>query len=152
LRSARYTGIARVNGANKRFQNAAELQMHRLGYHDVRRSRVSSVVGIVVALSAATGIAALLTIVSTVPRGDSAFARAQPAISVVINRRLKSDRLELPASVPPAEENTLREIIRPGIAPAAPLESMPNPSIGVTRKAGFTLAPAEGSEQAPKSL
>jgi len=128
----------------------AELSTHRSDCPDIRRGGVrSSAIGIAAALSAAIGIAALLTIVSTVPPGDSAFARTQPPISITVNRRLKNDRLELPESNLPAD--TSPNTILPKIAPT-PLEAVPDPHVRMTRQARFTLVPAGGSGETPRTL
>jgi hypothetical protein len=121
-----------------------ELSMQGFGYHDVSRSaRRTSALGIAVALSAAMGVAALLTIVSTAPSGVPAFAHTQPPITVAVNRRLKGDRLELSPSNLPGDDGT-SETMLPKIAPT-PLETTPAPSIEITREAGLALAPANRS-------
>jgi hypothetical protein len=118
--------------------------MYGVGYpNNFRKARRTSALGIAVALSAAMGVAALLTIVSTAPSGVPAFAHTQPPITVTVNRRLKGDRLELSPSNLPGDDGT-SETMLPKIAPT-PLETTPAPSIEITREAGLALAPANRS-------
>jgi hypothetical protein len=115
----------------------AELSMRGFGHPDVSRSAArSSGIGVVVALTAAIGIAALLTVISTDSSGVSASAGTQPPISITVNRRLKGDRLELSPSNLPADVDTSPETVLPKITPT-PLESTPEPNIEITRQAGL---------------
>lgn len=122
--------------------------MHRLASPDMSWGHARfPALGFALAIGAALGIAALLTVVPAGRHGIFARAPAQSPVGVNINRRLKGDRLDVPPSDLVIDSGTTPGTTVPKLPPATPGaptkdQSIEVPGVEAVRPAGVQLTQA----------